>query len=109
LVPVYFILFYLRTVTSIRRLQHVLCICRYGHSNTTDDSGDTWGVRLSLASFQREVTPPLFFSYTVVQDIQSKLLPKSHTIICGPPSCQRDHCLYNHMHHTTTTNADVFM
>jgi len=28
---------------------------------TSDDSGATWGARLLLASFQREVTPPLFF------------------------------------------------
>jgi len=40
----------------------MVCPITYGdHNNTTDDSGATWGVRLSLATSQREVTPPLFF------------------------------------------------
>jgi len=39
----------------------------YEHSRPTDDSVATWGVHLLLASFQRKVTPPLFFSYTMTE------------------------------------------
>jgi len=41
--------------------------------STTDDSGATWRVRLLLASFQHEVTPPLFFSCTVLWRVYNGL------------------------------------
>jgi len=55
--------------------------------NTTDDSGDTWGVRLSLASFQREVTA---HGSQEIQDAKNRHLP-TIAQLCRAISSQQRH------------------
>jgi len=45
------------------------CVCRYEHNNTTDDSGDTWGVRFLISQFSARSDSTIVFFLTPCSNV----------------------------------------